>query len=192
MIKESFHKKMNRNVVQLNLGCGPGNSREFIGIDSRDLDGVDVVHDLEQPMDFLKDSSVDSIFSKSFLEHIVNLHGLMKECWRVLKKGGEFMAIVPHFSNPHYYSDPTHRRFFGLYSFEYFCPIEDQYFYRKVPNYWPEFKFKTRRMQILFEPPNSHLQGHVNGDKKLQELYERELCWSKPCYGLAVNLEAVK
>src|SRR6185312_2948084 len=37
----------------------------------------------------------------------------------VLEPGGEFRAVVPHFSNLHFYSDPTHRTFFGLYTFSY-------------------------------------------------------------------------
>ena len=39
---------------------------------------------------------------------------VIAESVRVLKRGGTFVAVVPHHSNPLYYSDPTHRAFFGF------------------------------------------------------------------------------
>jgi hypothetical protein len=40
-----------------------------------------------------------------------------------LEQGELIEIIVPHFSNPHYYSDPTHVRFFGLYTMSYSKPL---------------------------------------------------------------------
>ena len=48
----------------------------------------------------------------------------MREITRVLKKNGKANIFVPHFSNPYYYSDYTHKRFLGLYTFYYFVETE--------------------------------------------------------------------
>ena len=56
-------------------------------------------------------------------------------------------VIVPHFSNPRGYSDPTHVRFFGLYSFYYFCAAEDQP-RRKVPSFYCPARFRVQSLQF--------------------------------------------
>ncbi|MCA9978922.1 MAG: class I SAM-dependent methyltransferase, partial [Anaerolineales bacterium] len=124
--------------VVLELGCGPRQKDDRIGIDRLNLPGVDIVADLEAGLPFLPDNSVDAIHSKSFLEHVDNLELLMREIARVLKPGGKKHLFVPHFSNPYYYSDYTHQRFFGLYSFQYFS-ISQTRFHRRVPNFYHDF-----------------------------------------------------
>jgi hypothetical protein len=51
------------------------------------------------------------------------------------------MVIVPHFVIPYYYSDYTHKTFFGLYSFDYFGRPETQ-LKRKTPLFYNEVKFE--------------------------------------------------
>lgn len=43
----------------------------------------------------LADASVDAILSNSVLEHIASLDGVLKECGRLLRSGGVFVATVP-------------------------------------------------------------------------------------------------
>ncbi|MEM7801548.1 MAG: methyltransferase domain-containing protein, partial [Chloroflexota bacterium] len=126
----------------LELGCGTRSKPGRIGIDQLNLPGVDIVADLNLGFPFLPDDSVDEIHSKSFLEHIDELEFLMGEIWRVLKPGGKKYLFVPHFSNPYYYSDYTHTRFFGLYTFEYFSK-EQTRFKRNVPDFYVDYSFKT-------------------------------------------------
>ena len=66
------------------------------------------------------------IYSRHPLEHVRNFLPLMAELHRVTRPGGRIEIIVPHFSNPYGYSDPTHVRHFGLYTFFYFADEEDQ------------------------------------------------------------------
>ena len=106
--------------VTVELDSGRKHAPGRIHIDKVDLPGVDIVADLEQGLAFLPDRSVDEIHCRSVLEHIENFEALMAEMVRVLKDDGKAHIFVPHFSNPYYYSDYTHRRFFGLYSFYYF------------------------------------------------------------------------
>src|SRR5215211_3969719 len=93
----------------LELGCGTTKQQGRIDIDRRQLPGVDIVADLEYGLPFLPENSADAIYSESFLEHIDDFQLLMHEIWRVLKPTGKKHLFVPHFSNPYYYSDYTHR-----------------------------------------------------------------------------------
>jgi len=120
------------DAIVLELGCGARRREERIGIDKLDLPSVDIVADVEEGLPFLPNDSVDEIHSKSVFEHIRNFEQLMRKMVRVLKPGGQAHIFVPHFSNPYFYSDPTHVRFFGLYTFQYFS-VENRQFRRGVP-----------------------------------------------------------
>lgn len=120
-IKINLEQAINsQNPVIIELGCGQKKKTDRITIDRVDLPNVDIVADIENGLPFLPDNSVDQIHCRSVLEHIKNFENLMREITRVLKKNGKANIFVPHFSNPYYYSDYTHKRFFGLYTFYYF------------------------------------------------------------------------
>jgi len=108
----------------IELGCGKKKRQGRITVDKADLPNVDIVADMENGLPFLPDDSVDEIHCRSVLEHIQNFEDLIREIVRVLKKSDKAHVFVPHFSNPFYYSDYTHKRFFGLYTFYYFVDIE--------------------------------------------------------------------
>ena len=98
----------------IDLGCGRKKKEGRIAIDKVDLPHVDIVADIEEGLPFLPNNSVNEIHCKSVLEHIDNFEYLMREILRVLKQDGKAHIFVPHFSNPYYYSDYTHKRHFGL------------------------------------------------------------------------------
>lgn len=184
--------------VEIELGCGEHKTSGRLAIDRMDLPNVDVVADLEKGLPFLPDNSVDVIHSKSFFEHVDHFEWLMSEMWRVLRPGGRVMGFVPHFSNPYYYSDPTHRRFFGLYTFEYFS-AEQRRFVRKVPNFYGTAKFHTDELRLYFTSPwrirrwiRSRLTTLINWSPALQEFYEENLCYLLPCYGIFFTLRVEK
>lgn len=198
-----FHIDLNKILetepqIVIELGCGKNKSEGRIGIDRLELPGVDIVADLEHGLPFLPDNSVDVIYSSHLLEHISNLGVLMYDIWRVLKPEGRKYLIVPHFSNPHYYSDYTHTRFFGLYSFEYFSKSQTR-FHRKVPNFYHEYSFLTEEIHLLF---NSHwfsrrivrraAQILFNLSGWWQELYEENFCYIIPCDSIQVTLRPDK
>lgn len=184
--------------LEIELGCGPKPAPGRIGIDRLDLPGVDIVADLEQGLPFFPDNSVDAVHSRSFLEHVDNLDLLMREIWRVLKPTGRKHLFVPHFSNPYYYSDYTHQRFFGLYSFEYFSTTQTRY-RRKVPNFYHDFGFHTESLVLEFTSPwgsrrvGKRLAGRIfNLSRWFQELYEENYCYLVPCYGVRAVLRPEK
>jgi predicted SAM-dependent methyltransferase len=181
-----------KEPVIIELGCGTGKKEGRIGIDAVDLPGVDIVADLEKGLPFLPDNSVDQIHCRHLLEHIRNFENLMAEMVRVLKKDGTAHIFVPHFSNPHYYSDYTHTRFFGLYSFYYFVDSESQ-LRRKVPNFYTNVRIKIVSQRLIFRSsfkiisPFKKLFGwFINLHTDFTEYYEENLCYIFPCHGIEI------
>jgi len=184
--------------VIVELGCGLKKKEGRIGIDVIDLPNVDIVADIEQGLPFLPDDSVDQIHCRSVFEHIENFENLMREIVRVLKKEGKAYVFVPHFSNPYYYSDYTHKRPFGLYTFYYFVNTEHQ-LKRKVPNFYTDIRINIISQRLLFRSPFwvthqiKKIFGFVfNCHRSLQEFYEEKLCYILPCYGIEVVFTAGK
>ena len=180
------------NPVLIELGCGRRKKEGRIGVDAVDLPGVDIVADLEKGLGFLPDNSVDQIHCRSLLEHIENFENLIGEIVRVLKKDGTAHIFVPHFSNPYYYSDFTHKRFFGLYSCYYFVEHEHQ-LKRTVPNFYTDIRIRISSQRLIFRSsfkilnPLKKLFGwFINLHTVLQAYYEENLCYVFPCHGIEV------
>ncbi len=141
-----------RSRVVIELGCGNNKiSPEAIGIDMVDLPGVDIIADAGQGLSFLPDACADELHAYHFLEHLDDTGLIMAEIYRILKPGGRLIGAVPHWSNPYYFSDYTHKRFFGLYSFAYFT--RKQHLMRGVPSFYNDIDFRTRRMKLVFYSP---------------------------------------
>jgi SAM-dependent methyltransferase len=178
--------------VIIELGCGKKKKQDRISIDKVNLPGVDIVADLEEGLAFLPDGSVDEIHCRSVLEHIANFETLMADMVRVLKAGGTAHISVPHFSNPYYYSDYTHKRFFGLYTFYYFVRPEGQ-LSRKVPDFYTDTRIRILSQRLVFRstfklinPIKKLLGWFLNLHTVLQQYYEENLCYLFPCHGIEV------
>ncbi|MDN5763969.1 MAG: methyltransferase domain-containing protein [Microlunatus sp.] len=176
--------------LRLELGCANRKRRaDAVGIDLLDLPDVDVVGDALEVLRMIPDSCVESIYSEHFLEHVTDPEALVREAARVLVPGGEFRAIIPHFSNPGFYSDPTHRSYFGLYTFGYWTRRTP--FRRKVPTYaepaplvvyGATFHFKASRPFYVRHGIVKVLSAWVNISNWTKEFYEAHMCWMMPAY----------
>jgi len=178
--------------VIVELGCGQKKKTGRITVDKLDLPNVDIVADLENGLAFLPDNSVDQINGRSVFEHIENFENLMREIVRVLKKKGTAQIFVSHFSNPYYYSDYTHKMFFGLYTFYYFVETKHQP-KRKIPNFYTDIRIRIVSQRLVFTSPFwlrrriKKLFGLVvNCHRSIQEFYEENLCYMFPCYGIEI------
>ena len=187
------------NPVVVDLGCGdkaePFAVDGRIGIDLVDLDHVDIVADLEAGLAFLPDASVDKIHARSLFEHINNFDLLLTEIIRVLKSDGICHLMVPHFSNPYHYSDPTHVRFFGLYSFNYYSQKQRDY-RRRVPTFYTGSRLEIISLRLRFRSPFRGRKWWKRLHEKLfnlnpwmQEFYEENLCYLFPCYGIVIEFK---
>jgi SAM-dependent methyltransferase len=198
-IKIDLSQRLSSNEpVAVELGCGNTKMEGRIGIDRLDTPSVDIVADIELGLPFLPDNSVDAIHSHSFFEHVDRFQNLVREVVRVLKPNGKCHLFVPHFSNPYYYSDFTHKRFFGLYTFHYFAKEEEQ-LKRTVPSFYSDIRIKNLNQKLVFASPfrGRHLFKKafgllVNSSSHSQEFYEENLCYIVPCYGITIDFEPDK
>lgn len=181
-------------MISVDIGCGSNKHPEAkYGIDCMSLPGVDYVCDLEsEPLPF-SDNSVDVVYSRHSLEHIQNLEHILREIVRVSKPGAIVHVVVPHFSNTLGYSDYTHKRFFGYYTFDYFS--RDKYKRWKVPTYNTDICFSILQKQLRFQNFSvlaPLLQWIFNGGQFLSYLYESKLAWLLPCFEIYFKLEVKK
>ncbi len=182
----------------INLGCGLRRKEGYFGVDRIALPTVDIVADLNEPLDELPDGCVEKVFTRHTLEHVHNFLPLMSELHRLVRPNGQIEITVPHFSNPYGYSDPTHVRMFGLYTFFYFADTEDQP-RRKVPSFYvPErFIVESARIKLLkplwlFKPLTASVEWFINRGIGLQDWYERALCRWLPAESIRYVLRVKK
>ncbi|RTZ98297.1 MAG: methyltransferase type 11 [Deltaproteobacteria bacterium] len=182
--------------ISLELGCGHRKRHpEAIGIDQQDFPGVDIVGDSLDVLRRFPEASVSAVFSYHFFEHIDDVESHMVELNRIMRGGATLLVVTPHFSNPYYYSDPTHRTPFGLYSFSYFC--KNDFFRRKVPRYHSGYAFKLDSVDLIFKssPPfyfrwgiKKIFQSVFTFNRYMMELYEENFCYVVPCYEVRYSL----
>lgn len=151
ILNESVTKDLaNRVDLKIDLGCGPRPKKGYYSLDILEISGVDIVADLNHPLEMLPDNSCSHIFSNHVFEHIQDLNVLMGEIFRIAKPNAIIEIVVPHFSNVFGFSDPTHIRLFGVYSFYYYVSKSNQPKLRKVPDFYTNYKYLVNSIQIEF------------------------------------------
>jgi SAM-dependent methyltransferase len=164
------------------------------------LPGVRVVADTGRALPF-RNGSIDFLRAFNHLEHLSDVVAVMEEIHRVLAPGGTAEITVPHFSNPHYYSDPTHVRPFGLYSFDYFVARDRQRARKKVRPIYSACRFEILEKRINFHAPKRAkllrpiyrlAEWLVNRGSRAQEIYEAFFCRLLWCRTISVVLRPVE
>lgn len=181
--------KSTKNIT-LEFGCGSKKIDSYsIGIDQLDFPCVDVVGDAIKILNSIPSNSIDKIASHHFVEHVDNFYLLISEKSRVLKKGGTIEIVVPHFSNPYFYSDYTHKTFFGLYTFSYLT--DTSILKRKVPKYKEDLPLKLEKVFLNFRAEKPFyiryifgllLNRAINSSNYLKEFYEINLSNLYSCH----------
>ena len=173
--------------AKLDFGCGQAKQPGYIGMDIFPGDGVDVVHDFDKfPYPFA-DDSFDEIRCDNSLEHVADFIATVAELHRILKPGGLLKVLVPHYSGPNAYGDPTHKTFFAYTTFDRFIGAGS---YRTPQS--GMFRYRRR----MFGMPD----GRGSWFKALPKLlfnrfphfYEHRLCWILPAQAIYYELDAVK
>ena len=190
------------NRENINIGCGNSRYKDYLGVDIEHYEGyTDVKSDGLLFLRGLKDKSISKIYSSHFFEHINDPTDYLQEIDRVLKKGGIFTLIVPHFSNAWYYSDPTHREgfFWGYYTILYYLGASKLRINRQLPTYLSlDNCLKVEKIDLLFSTIRPYylrqlflkiLEKLINRSSWLQELWEERFCWLLPCHSLKIEIK---
>ena len=172
----------------LDLGCGNDKYKSkndaVIGIDNAKIPEVDIIHDLNRIPYPFKNNEFDMIYTSHTLEHLNNLDEVFQELIRITKNRGRIKIRVPHFSCGVSYRDPTHKKLFSYFTFDYFT---DECFYTKS-----KFKIVNRKLNFTRQA-FTFLNYIFNPIINLSPLfYERFFCWILPCAEVIAELEVRK
>ncbi len=126
----------------LDVGCGRNKHAGAIGLDNNPRTAADVIHDLGVVPYPFSDDEFDEIVSNHVVEHIPDVMAFVSELYRITKNGGRIKLLTPHYTNPDWATDPTHRNHFNSYSFNTF--IAD----RQVFDFYTEVKLKPIRTYV--------------------------------------------
>lgn len=148
--------------VYVDLGCGADKNPGFLGIDKRDLPGVDIVHDLEVLPWPLPDECVSLLVASHLVEHITPIHGFfidwMNEAWRVMREGCTFMISTPYAGSLGYWSDPTHVNPCTEATWGYFDPIHPRALTAEGNRLWDIYKPRPWRIAQNAWDTNGNLE----------------------------------
>ena len=101
-----------KNLRKLNIGAGGERLLGFINVDIDISTKPEIIRDIEKGLPF-DNNSVDEIKCSHTLEHIKDLMFVLREFYRVCKKGARVTITVPLMDA----SDMTHIRFFDENTF---------------------------------------------------------------------------
>lgn len=134
--------KVNPARKILDVGCGWNKTAGAIGIDSNPKAHADVVHDLGVVPYPFPDNEFDEIVCRHVIEHVPDVMALVSELHRIAKPGARLTIVTPHYTNPDWATDPTHRNHFNSYSFN--CFIDD----RQLFPFYTDVRLKAIRTYV--------------------------------------------
>jgi SAM-dependent methyltransferase len=101
----------------LDIGCGANKVAGAIGMDINPRTSADVIHDLDDLPYPFADDSFDQVIGRHVIEHVANPLAVMGELHRITRAGGMVKLVAPHWTNPDFATDLTHRNHLNSYSF---------------------------------------------------------------------------
>lgn len=104
----------------LDVGCGANKTEGAIGLDNNPRTNADVIHDLGQLPYPFADNEFDLVVSNHVVEHVPDVMAFITELYRVTRNGGRIKLLTPHYTNPDWANDPTHRNHINSYTFNTF------------------------------------------------------------------------
>lgn len=117
----------------LDVGCGTNKYEGAIGLDYNPRTGADVIHDLGKIPYPFADNEFDHVVSRHVVEHVPDVMAFITEFYRITKHGGKIELVTPHYTNPDWVADPTHKNHLNSYSFNTFDPEKRNFeFYTEV------------------------------------------------------------
>jgi SAM-dependent methyltransferase len=103
---------------------------------------ADVIHDLDDlPYPFPSDQ-FDEVIGRHVIEHVRDPMAVMAELHRITRRGGVVKLLAPHWTNPDFATDLTHRNHLNSYSFR---NLTDE---RAVFPFYSEVRFRQRSVRV--------------------------------------------
>lgn len=157
---------MNNEKKILDVGCGTNKYEGAIGLDYNPNTAADVIHDLgEVPYPFA-DNEFDLVVSNHVVEHVPDVMAFVTELHRITKPGGKIRFVTPHYTNPDWNADPTHRNHINSYTFNTFTKEKRNFEFYTNAN----LKVNKRYVTLLNLWKYLGIQILVNADHKFPGL----------------------
>jgi len=101
----------------LDIGCGANKTPGAVGMDINPRTAADVIHDLDDVPYPFGDDEFDEVIGRHVIEHVRDPMSVMSELHRITRPGGLVKLVAPHWTNPDWATDLTHRNHLNSYSF---------------------------------------------------------------------------
>ncbi len=182
-------KKPSSTYHILDFGCGLRKRPGAIGIDVNPRSHADVIHDLNRfPYPF-PNNQFDEIICDNIIEHLDDFLTVMEELHRIAKPSALVTVVVPFYSHQQAHTDPTHRHFFGVHSFDYFIDGTANAGFR-----YSKARFTLLSVEFEKELTQRHWFDRiiVAFANRRKDLYENRLANLFPLRNLTFELRVVK
>ena len=126
----------------LDVGCGTNKTAGAIGLDNNPRTGADVIHDLGLLPYPFPDNEFDLVVSNHVVEHVPDVMAFVSELHRITRPGGHIRLLTPHYTNPDWANDPTHRNHINSYTFNTFIAG------REVFDFYTEIQLKPVKCYV--------------------------------------------
>jgi SAM-dependent methyltransferase len=126
----------------LDIGCGANKLEGAVGMDINPRTAADVIHDLDELPYPFDDDSFDEVVGRHVIEHVKDPTAVMGELHRITRAGGLVKLVAPHWTNPDFATDLTHRNHLNSYSFRNLT--ED----RAVFDFYTKVRFRQREVRV--------------------------------------------
>jgi SAM-dependent methyltransferase len=126
----------------LDIGCGANKIPGAIGMDINPRTAADVIHDLDELPYPFDDDEFDEVVGRHVIEHVRDPLAVMSELHRITRPGGMVKIVVPHWTNPDWATDLTHRNHLNSYSFR---NLTDE---RAVFPFYTTVRFRQRAARV--------------------------------------------
>jgi len=126
----------------LDIGCGTNKVPGAIGMDNNPRTSADVIHDLDDLPYPFDDDEFDEVIGRHVIEHVRDPMAVMCELHRITRNGGIVKLIAPHWTNPDFATDLTHRNHLNSYSFR---NLTDE---RAVFPFYTDVRFRQLKARV--------------------------------------------
>ena len=150
----------------LDIGCGTNKVPGATGMDMNPRTAADVIHDLDDLPYPFADDHFDEVIGRHVIEHVRDPLAVMSELHRITRGGGVVKLVAPHWTNPDFATDLTHRNHLNSYSFR---NLTDE---RAVFPFYTDVRFRQLfvRVTVLNLWKITGIEALVNLDNRFPRL----------------------